>query len=247
MSENLPSTTSRVERYLYYDRVNRPYIEWQVDQFRDRVGRRVLEVGCGVGGILEQIGKESVELVHGIDLDTEIVEAVREKYRDRPEYSFSAEDLGAASAARLEELREKRFDTVLCVNVLEHIEDDYGFAARLASLVVPGGRLILLVPAHPALYGKYDALDGHFRRYGKRRLREVVARCDLELESIRHFNAIGAAGWWIVYRLLRRGVHGEGQFGVMNRLVPLMRPVESAVPPPFGLSLIAVGRKASAG
>jgi SAM-dependent methyltransferase len=167
----------------------------------------------------------------------------RERFRDRPECRFAVTDLGALTDAQRAELAAERFDTIVCINVLEHVRDDVGALLELERLLVHGGTLALLVPAHASLYGAYDRVDGHWRRYGKAHLRTLLSHTRLRVLCLRHFNAAGALGWWVQYRLLRKSVHDQSQFGLMNRLIPLLRPLESWVEPPFGLSLVAVCRR----
>jgi SAM-dependent methyltransferase len=234
-------TQSRVERYARFDELNRPYLEWQLEWFRPHLGRRVLEIGCGVGGILDLLGPR--ELIRGIDVDPEVLDFAAKRFAVRPEVKLQLLDFGQLSASELARLRADRFDSVVCINLLEHLEDDRRALRAMEDVLSPGGHLLLLVPAHRALYGAYDALDGHFRRYSKRELRSAIASTGLELVRLRHFNAIGAMGWWVQYKLLRRSMHGGSQFGIMNRVLPIVRPLESRIEPPFGLSIVAVCRR----
>lgn len=229
---------SRLERYVHLDQANLPYLGWQLEQFRPWLGQRILEIGCGVGGILALLGRR--ERIFGIDVDPEILAYARRRFRDRPECRFAVGDLGALAAEQLAELEGERFDTILCINVLEHVRDDIGALQGLERLLVPGGTLGLLVPAHLALYGAYDRVDGHWRRYGKAYLRTILSHTGLRPVRLHYFNALGALGWWVQYRWLRRNVHDQSHFGRMNRLLPIVRPLEAFVRPPFGLSLVAV-------
>jgi SAM-dependent methyltransferase len=229
---------SRLERYLAFDRVNRPYLEWQLAAFRPFIGRRVLEVGCGVGGVLDLLWPR--ERLFGIDVDPDVLECARRRFATRPEFGFARLDVGRLDPAQLETLRAERFDTLVSFNVFEHVEDDALALRALAGALVPGATLALLVPAHPWLYGPYDALDGHFRRYTRRSLDALLRAAGFRPRFVRHFNAVGAAGWFVQYKLLRRSIHSEGHFGLMNRLVPVLSRVERLVPPPFGLSLVAL-------
>jgi len=111
---------------------------------------------------------------------------------------------------------------------------------RIKYILPPRGVVALLVPAHPSLYGPYDRLDGHFRRYSKADLRRLARSTGLPLLRCRYFNGIGAIGWWVQYRLLKRSIHGALQFRLMNLLIPIVRPLERWLPPPCGLSLVAV-------
>jgi 2-polyprenyl-3-methyl-5-hydroxy-6-metoxy-1,4-benzoquinol methylase len=235
--------SSRLARYVHLDRVNRPYLAWQLDQFRPWLGQRILEVGCGVGGIVSLLGPR--ERILGLDVDPEVLGHARARFADRPECSFAVLDVAALSEAQLDELAAERFDTVLCINALEHMRDDIAGLRALERLLTPGGTLALLMPAHNALYGPYDLLDGHWRRYDKGYLRTLLRHTRLSLLRMHYFNAAGAIGWWAQYRLLRKSVHGESQFDRMNRLIPLLRPLESWIKPPFGLSLVAVCRRES--
>jgi 2-polyprenyl-3-methyl-5-hydroxy-6-metoxy-1,4-benzoquinol methylase len=235
------TVANRLARYVQLDRVNHPYLDWQLEQFRPWLGQRILEVGCGVGGIVALLGPR--ERIVGLDVDPEVLGFARERFAGRPECSFAVANVTELSNVELDELAAERFDTILCINALEHMQDDVAGLRALERLLVSGGTLALLMPAHNVLYGPYDRLDGHFRRYDKRYLRTLLGHTRLSVLRMHYFNAAGAIGWWLQYRLLKRQVHGEAQFGRMNRLLPLMRPLEAFVKPPFGLSLVAVCRR----
>ncbi len=233
---------SRLERYRYFELVNRPYLEWQLSLFRPFLGQRLLEVGCGLGTNLELLAPR--ERAFGIDIDPDVLDFARRRLAGLSGIGFLLADLGRLEPEALQHLREQRFDTIVCLNVLEHINDDAAALRTLSDLICPGGALALLVPAHQWLYGPYDALDGHFRRYSARQVGQRLTDAGFDVVWTRYFNAVGALGWWVQYRLLRRSIHGEGAFGMMNRLVPLMRRLEAVCPPWFGLSVAALGRKA---
>jgi SAM-dependent methyltransferase len=144
-------------------------------------------------------------------------------------------------------LKGHRFDTVISINVLEHVRDDAAALATMADVVEPGGTLAILVPAHPSLYGPYDEMEGHFRRYSRRGLRDLFTRTGLDVVRLRRFNLVGAAGWWFQYRLLRRRIHGQGHFKILQAALPALRVLEGMVNPPFGLSLVAVAKKPTMG
>ena len=239
MSDDLLS--SRLQRYVLFDRVNRPYLEWQMSLFLPYLGERILEIGCGVGGIVDLIPRK--ELIAGIDIEEEVLDFAAARHRDRAECRFERLDFTAMTADDRARLKALRFDTIVCVNLLEHIEDDGAALETMRDLLVPGGVVALLVPAHPRLYGAYDRADGHFRRYRKRELRDKLRRAGLTPSWLRHFNTVGAFGWWVKYKLLRSEIHRGTDFRLMNALIPILRPLERAIPPPFGLSLTAIARR----
>lgn len=240
-SAEADSAEARLKRYLVYDAVNAPYLRWQLDQFEPYLGKRVLEVGCGVGAILAQLGPR--EFVMGVDVEPQLAEFTRRRFDGQPGYQFASLDISSLPAAMRAELRQLRFDTILCINVLEHVEDHMGAVTAMADLLVPGGVLALLVPAHPSLFGPYDVTDGHFRRYTKSTLRDLLLGVNLKVEQLYHFNSIGAFGWWVQYRLMKRDNQTSSDYKLMQRLVPFLRAVEDRVKPPIGMSLIAVARK----
>jgi len=232
------SITSRVERYVHFDRVNRPYLEWQIERFLPFIGQRVLEVGCGVGSIIELLGDR--DFICGIDMEAEVLQYTAGRFPDRDRYDFLQLDFSLLSQSDITALREKRFDTIVSLNALEHIYDDASALRSMAEIVRPGGHLILLVPAHPRLYGEYDRIEGHFRRYTKSTLTKLLRSAALDSCSLRYFNALGAIGWWAKYKLMRQSIHGQRDFRLMNAAVPFLRPLERIIPPPFGLSVTAI-------
>lgn len=231
---------NRLRRYALFDRDNRPYLQWQLSRFLPHIGRRVLEIGCGVGGIIDLLPRK--ELILGVDIDEEVLAYAAERHRSREECRFERLDFSALKEDQ-SRMTALRFDTIVCINLLEHIEDDVSALETMRSILVPGGVLALLVPAHPALYGKYDAADGHFRRYTKRELRDKLCGTGFTPLDLRHFNSVGAIGWWIKYKLLRSSIHGSTDFRLMNALLPILEPLERRIPPPFGLSLTTVAKR----
>ena len=118
-TESVPESrlvSSRLERYVAYDRTNRAYTAWQVDQFRHHLGQRVLEIGCGVGGVIDLLGRR--ELILGLDVEADVLAHVARRFGDRPECEFAQVDFGAMPDRQVEALRERRFDTIICINVL---------------------------------------------------------------------------------------------------------------------------------
>src|SRR5262245_13168213 len=109
--------------------------------------------------------------------------------------------------------------------------------------LAPGGRLALLVPAHRFLYGAFDRVVGHFRRYEKRELADKLKRTGFTVREMKFFSLAAALPWFINVRLIRRDYIPTGQANLANRLVPLLNS-ERLIGPPFGLSLIAIAQKA---
>lgn len=133
------------------------------------------------------------------------------------------------------------FDSVLCMNVLEHITDDVEALRRFRGLLRPGGAALLLVPAHPLLFGEIDRSVGHERRYTKARLARALHSASLAVEDLRHVNPVGAVGWMVAGRDLRRKDVPGRLLRLYDHVVPAVRLLDP-VRLPFGLSLWVVAR-----
>jgi SAM-dependent methyltransferase len=217
----------------------RNYFAWQGRLVRNEIGRRVIEVGCGVGNFTEMLLDR--DAVIALDIEPGCIERLKERYRDKPNLRAFACD---ATKETFSDLAEFRADTCVCLNVLEHIEDDAGALRRMASVLIQGGVIVLLVPAFPALYGPIDKNLEHYRRYTSNSLRRVAQACGLRLKKARYMNAIGFFGWWANSHILKREEQSAGQIEIFDRyLVPLVSRIEAFVPPPFGQSLFAVLQK----
>lgn len=228
-----PSGASTLEVMEGAQRYNR----WIYDRVREGIGQRVLEIGCGTGTITSFMVDR--QLVVGIDVVDDYVQATTERFADRPNVVIRRHDLTES----VEPLRGYRFDSAVSVNVFEHIGDDEAAMKGVYALLEPGGSFTLLVPSHPALLGAFDRDIGHHRRYTKSELRRKLEASGFVVERIRRSNPVGALGWLVNVRLLGlRRLRGTGLF---DRLVPALRLVDR-VELPVGLSLIAVARRPAA-
>jgi SAM-dependent methyltransferase len=204
------------------------YNTWIVDRARPWIRGRVLDAGAGIGTHTKRLRGLADEVV-ALEPEPELAALLRQQ----------ADGLtiveGDAHAV------EGPFDAIVCFNVLEHIADDEGALQRFRELLAPGGRLLLLVPAHPTLFGSLDRAFGHQRRYSKPELETRLVRSGFEIEQLRHVNPVGAVGWLAQARVLRAEHLPRTGLAVYDRIVPLLRAAER-VPVPFGLSLWAVAK-----
>jgi SAM-dependent methyltransferase len=138
---------------------------------------------------------------------------------------------------------DETLDTVVLLDVLEHIEDDVALLTRLGARLGPGGHLILKVPAMPSLYSPMDEAIGHWRRYDRNGLTQVISSAGLEVVRVWSFNTAAVPGWWWNGRVRKLRSPPEGQVALYNRLVPLLRPLDRLTRLFCGASLIAVARR----
>ncbi len=216
---------------------------WMHEQFRDFVGGAVVEVGPGIGTFSERLlaGPDIASLTL-IEPRRAFVEALAASFGRDPRVTVVAEALPGSPALKA---RAGSVDFLLCQNVLEHIEREAEAVQAMAKALRPGGRLTLLVPAHPRLYGNLDLLYGHHRRYTREHLAEVLTDAGLTIEDLYSFNLLGVPGWWV--NGWRRSPRiGEGALRVYEALLRMWQPIERRHRPRWGLSLVAHARKPSA-
>jgi SAM-dependent methyltransferase len=210
------------------------YNEWLLERARPFLGRRVLDFGAGVGTLTGSIAKGR-NLV-ALEPDPAFVPRLKQRFAAAPNVRVVEGDDRV-----LDELDEC-FDTIVSFNVIEHIRDDERTLRRFHDRLDVGGHALLIVPAHRALFGEIDRNVGHERRYDRRLLRGRLTGAGFEVVDLRYVNPVGAIGWLLSSRLLRRPQVPTGPLKLYDALVPLLRSLDR-LPLPFGLSLWAVGRK----
>ena len=215
------------------------YNKWLHDHFDAYLGKRILEVGAGVGNQTKYFTDR--ELVVASDVEPHYVRELTATIGRSSNVRVASFRFPLPADAR-EQLQRDRIDTIVCLNVLEHIEDDRSTLKDFAAVLPQGGHLVLLVPSMPALYGTLDIHLDHFRRYDREPLRQLLADCGFECDSLTYVNRLGVFGWWLNSRVLKRKVLPRGQLAVFRWLLPLLRR-EQKHPPSFGLSLIALARR----
>jgi SAM-dependent methyltransferase len=233
-----PSTAFTLEDQRQMTRAKN-YFAWQSRLVLRELGQRVVEAGCGIGNFTGMLLDR--ELVIALDREDACVELVRQRYPGRDNlHVLTCEIPGGV----FRDLARFRPDSVVCVNVLEHIEDDGAALAGMASILIPGGVVVLLAPAFAALYGPIDRNLGHYRRYRRGSLPALASAAGLALVKALYVNSAGFFGWWVNARILKRQAQSDKQIAVFDRcVVPVLSALEEAVQPPFGQSLLAVLRR----
>ena len=166
----------------------RRYAKWQVAAFLPDMGQRILEIGSGIGNISRLLPKREHLTVS--DCSEECLEVLQSAFEGNELVGVEKFDL--ASDEGVERLRGAGYDTVVCLNVLERMEDDAAALQRVRSILQPGGKLLLLVPQGERLFGSYDRLIGRHRRYEQEGLREKLEAAGFSVSRIQGFNRVGA-------------------------------------------------------
>jgi len=212
------------------------YFAWQHRLIQNELGQRILEVGCGVGNFTSSLLDR--ETVIAVDVEPECIQLLKRRYPDQDNlHAFVCDVL----SPEFRELASFQPDSGVVVNVLEHVGDDVAALKAVASVLAPGGVIVLLVPAFQALYGPIDKNLGHHRRYSRGGIRRLAQRTGLRIRKLHYMNSIGFFGWWTNARILKREAQSERQIEIFDRyLVPPLSALERLLRPPFGQSLLAV-------
>ena len=219
-------------------RLNRAprFTRWMADTIRPYIGHSVLEIGAGTGNLTAQL----IPRVSywATDINPLYLMYLQNVGRNRPYMRVGFTDAEKVATYP----KDQKFDTVICLNVVEHLADDRGALLNIRAALAAGGRAIILVPCGPGLYGTLDEVLGHHRRYTPDSLKKLVISADFELEKMLEFNHIGVVAWWLNGRLLRRRTFGLWQIKALNVMTPVFRAIDKVLPLP-PLSLIAIIRK----
>lgn len=217
------------------------YNKWTMDLFKTYLKGDILEVGCGIGNFTNSLS--SFGRVWAIDIDKNYINETKHLTDKKAKVGFGDIEKGEyffESASRDE---QKKFDSVVCLNVLEHIRNDSIALKNLHNLLNDKGKLILLVPAHKFLYTKIDEELGHFRRYEKQRITKDLKNSGFQISTIRSLNFLGAIGWFISGKILNDGFVDESKIKFFNFLSPFFLKLENVLEPPIGTSILIIASK----
>jgi SAM-dependent methyltransferase len=213
----------------------RNYHEWIFFEFRPFLGDAVAEVGAGIGSFSQLLLRAPISQLCAYEPSENMFPWLRQ--------TLSGDSRTRAINGYFGSHVDGRFDSVLYVNVLEHIEDDVGEVAGAYAALNPGGHLLIFVPALPWLYGEVDRQVGHFRRYLKQPLVKLVAAAGFASVKARYFDIAGILPWYVSIVLLKNGLGNAGTHLYDRLVIPPMRRIESLITPPIGKNLLLIARK----
>ena len=215
------------------------YNRWIADLTLPFLGNNPLEIGSGIGVSTQLWLDSGLPEITTSEVDAASLQRLHTRFAGDPRVHIAAVDL--------EDPRDADHSAVVALNVLEHIADDVAALRGAARLVRPGGRIVIFVPAFPFAFGKFDRLIGHFRRYTTDTITRSFEAAGIELLSARYVNAPGLLAWFVAVRVL--GLTPSDGFLLRSwdrGAIPLVRAAEARWSPPFGQSVLAIGRSPGA-
>jgi len=218
----------------------RHFNRWMADEVRPHVGDRVLEIGAGIGNITVWLLPRDAWVAS--DINPNYLHYLQNLTAAKP--YLAVRHVDAERAEDFATLRE-HFDTVLCLNVLEHVGDPLQALRNMRSALAPGGHLVLYVPQGQSLFSALDEVLGHRCRYDPAMIERELAATGFELVEWRDFNRAAVAGWWWNGKILKRRAFSRLQLKLFDLAVPLLRRVDGFLPW-RGLGLIAIARRVEA-
>lgn len=228
MSNQSSKTLESMSQAVWYNR-------WTKDQFSEYLSEQILEIGCGIGNF-------STYLINygnltAIDINQDYIKEARSKIGRQA-------DIGLGDIEKGKYFFKKRiFNTVVCINVLEHIRDDKEAVKNIYKILAPKGVLILLVPAHKFLFNLIDQSISHFRRYEKGKLEKLLKEEGFEIIKSRNLNFLGAVGWFLAGKLFKEKYVSEGKIKVFNLISPLFLSLEKFFKLPIGTSILVIAKR----
>jgi SAM-dependent methyltransferase len=212
------------------------YHRWIIDEFRPYLGEVVAEVGAGSGNISKLLLQSQIKRLVAFEPSKNLYPLLKEELQ-QDERARTVNDRFRST------YKDHGFDSIVYINVLEHIDDDRAELAGAREALKPNGHLLVFVPALPWLYSDFDKQIGHIRRYVKKELDRLVREVGFALVKARYFDMAGIVPWYLKF-VLFRSTMGSGSVAWYDRIiVPTARLMESVGPPPLGKNVLLVGKK----
>ncbi|MEP6900470.1 MAG: class I SAM-dependent methyltransferase [Actinomycetota bacterium] len=217
------------------------YHKWILEEFRPFLGKKLVEVGAGTGSFSEMLINEKLENLALVEPSGMF--DFLEQNISQIETSVTVNYYNAIFSETADKLNAKP-DTVIYVNVLEHIEDDRGELQKVYETLETGGHCLIFVPALMSLYGAFDEKVGHFRRYTKNELEEKARTAGFEIVKSNYFDFVGIFPWYIKYKLLKSDRLESGVVTAYDKFaVPVTKQFERFLKFPVGKNILTVLKK----
>jgi SAM-dependent methyltransferase len=228
---------------------NNRFNNWIYDEILPGLKGDILEVGSGIGTFSEKIIRDfPLSHITLTDISLAYVKRLEKRFSksnnnndDNNNISICKLDLNCKED--YDKIGYERFDSIIAINVLEHVENDIYALQQLHKLLKNGGMLIILVPCHKFLYNIIDKKIGHLRRYSKKDLEFKITETRFNVERMFYFNMLGIIGWYVNGNLAKSPKINRNASELFGRIVPLLKYAEKMTAKKIGLSIICYLKK----
>lgn len=214
---------------------------WMFEEVSSKLKGEILEVGSGIGTFSEKIirnfPKSEITLT---DISQEYIHQLRNRFKEK---NITIQKLDLNVVEHYEKIGFEKFDSIIALNVLEHVKNDEFALEQLYKMLRKGGNLILLIPCHKFLYNVIDSSIGHYRRYTKKDLEKKISKTKFKLEKIFYFNMIGILGWYVNGNICKKTNVNDTAFKIFDKFIPCIKKTEKVLGKKIGISIICYLKK----
>lgn len=216
--------------------------DWMYKEILPSLRGDILEIGSGIGTFSEKLIKDFPHSnLTFTDISSMYIELLKKKFSYNKNISIYRLDLN--ESIDYERIGYKKFDSILAVNVLEHVENDEFAFAQLYNMLKEKGTLVVLVPGYKFLYNVIDKSIGHYRRYTKKELESKVRKSGFIIDKTFYFNSVGLIGWYLNGNLIKNPKVSVTGIKVLDTVVPMLKYTERIFGKRIGLSIICYAKK----
>lgn len=217
------------------------FTKWVAEETFSELKGDILEIGSGLGTyskqIIENFPNSKITLT---DISPSYVKSLEKNFGSK---SINVFKLDLNNKEDFKKIGYEKFDSIIAINVLEHVKDDNFALLELHKMLKKDGTLIILVPSNKFLYNIIDKSIGHWRRYSKLELKTKVLNTDFHIKKIYSFNMLGMLGWFLNGNVFKKSEINKNASSLFDKLVPIMKIIEQVLRKSFGLSLICNCKK----
>jgi len=210
---------------------------WVYSKIKPFIGNKVLELGAGIGTMSNYFVSYGRELTL-TDTNDDYITYLKNRFVGNNLIKAVKMDICNID----KDLPGGKFDTIIGINILEHIADDLDLLRRLKNILSKDGKLLLMVPAHKMLFGSLDKELKHCRRYSKKELTNKLKDSGYVIEKIQYMDFLAAIGWFMEYRIFKNKHIPIIKIRLLDNLIPFIAAIEKCISFPFGLSLLAIAK-----
>ena len=212
------------------------YHNWIYENIETELGNKIAEIGSGVGNFTEFLLRNGHARIDAYEPCTKM--HLNNKFSKNPRVNCINSNFELVSKSC-----DNKYDSVIFINVLEHIQQDLDAIMNAYRIIRPGGKLIIFVPALQFLYSNFDRQIGHYRRYHRSELTRLAQNANFKIMSCEYFDSIGIVPWFVFMKVMRQGLSSRNTFTYDTFVVPWLKILEKKISPPLGKNLLLTAYK----